>query len=39
MPSVMDDRSLGYALGAADFLTKPIERERLAAVLRRHQEP
>ncbi len=28
-----DGRSLGYALGATDYLTKPIDRERLASVL------
>ncbi|MEN9938908.1 MAG: hypothetical protein RLZZ387_5487 [Chloroflexota bacterium] len=39
MLTMMDDRSLGYALGASDFLTKPIERERLAAVLRRAGVP
>jgi len=31
----VDDRSLGYALGASDYLTKPLDRERLAAVLRK----
>ncbi len=33
--TVMDDRNLGFALGAADYLNKPIDRERLSAVLRR----
>ena len=33
MLTIVDDRNLGYALGAADYLTKPIDRERLAAVL------
>ncbi len=33
----MDDRNLGYALGAADYLTKPIDRDRLLAVLARHR--
>jgi CheY-like chemotaxis protein len=36
MLTILDERNLGYALGASDFLTKPIERERLAAVLRKH---
>ena len=27
----------GYALGAADYLTKPIERERLVAALKKHR--
>ena len=35
MVTMTGDRQLGYALGAADFLTKPIERERLVSVLRR----
>jgi DNA-binding response OmpR family regulator len=36
MLTILDDRDLGYALGAADYLTKPIERERLLAALRKH---
>jgi PAS domain S-box-containing protein len=36
MLSVADEQRLGFALGAAEYLTKPIERERLAAVLRRY---
>ncbi|HZO42033.1 MAG TPA: response regulator, partial [Methylomirabilota bacterium] len=32
-----DDKNLGYALGAADYLTKPIERDRLLTVLRVHR--
>jgi CheY-like chemotaxis protein len=35
MVTITSDRSMAYALGATDFLTKPIERERLLAVLRR----
>ncbi len=34
MLTMMDDKNLGYALGAADYLTKPIDRERLTAVLK-----
>jgi signal transduction histidine kinase/CheY-like chemotaxis protein/tetratricopeptide (TPR) repeat protein len=34
--SILDDRDMGYTLGAADYLTKPIERERLIAVLERY---
>jgi len=33
MLSMVDDRSMGYALGAADYLVKPIERGRLAEML------
>jgi signal transduction histidine kinase/DNA-binding response OmpR family regulator len=35
MVSMLDDRDIGCALGAADYLTKPIDRERLVAALRR----
>ena len=31
MLTIVDDQNLGYALGAADYLTKPIDRDRLAA--------
>jgi GAF domain-containing protein/CheY-like chemotaxis protein len=37
MLTMMDDRNLGYALGAADYLTKPIDRDRLMAALRRYR--
>jgi signal transduction histidine kinase/CheY-like chemotaxis protein len=37
MVTIVDDRNLGYALGAADYLTKPIDRERLISVLARHR--
>jgi GAF domain-containing protein/DNA-binding response OmpR family regulator/anti-sigma regulatory factor (Ser/Thr protein kinase) len=37
MLTIVDDRNLGYALGAADYLTKPIDRERLVTVLRQHR--
>ena len=33
--SITDDSALGYALGASEYLTKPVDRERLAAVVRR----
>ena len=29
MVTIVDDQNLGYTLGAADYLTKPIDRERL----------
>ena len=37
MLTMLDDRNLGYALGAADYLTKPIDRERLVTVLERYR--
>jgi len=39
MLSVVDEKHIGFALGASDFLTKPIERERLVAVLKKHRTP
>jgi len=36
MVTVLEDRNLAYSLGASDYLTKPIDRERLASVLRKH---
>ena len=35
--TITDNQRLGFALGAAEFLTKPIDREKLAAVLRKCQ--
>ncbi len=37
MLTIVDDRNLGYALGAAEYLTKPIDRERLVAVLGKYR--
>jgi signal transduction histidine kinase/CheY-like chemotaxis protein len=37
MLTIVDDRNLGYALGASDYLTKPIDRERLVTVLKKHR--
>ncbi|HKZ04494.1 MAG TPA: GAF domain-containing protein, partial [Methylomirabilota bacterium] len=37
MLTIVDDKNLGYALGAADYLTKPIDRERLSAVLGKYR--
>jgi CheY-like chemotaxis protein len=34
--TLLENSDLGYALGAADYLTKPIDRERLVAALRKH---
>jgi len=36
MVTMTDDRSLGYALGATEFLTKPVERDQLVQLLERH---
>jgi len=37
MLTIIDDKNLGYALGASDYLTKPIDRERLVTVLRQYR--
>ncbi len=36
MLTIVEDRGLGFALGASDYLTKPIDRERLVRALRRY---
>jgi signal transduction histidine kinase/CheY-like chemotaxis protein len=33
--TIVDERSRGYALGAAEYLVKPVDRERLVGVLHR----
>jgi PAS domain S-box-containing protein len=37
MLTIMDEKQMGYALGAVDYLTKPVEWERLAAVLQKYR--
>jgi len=37
--SMVDDKNVGFTLGASDYLTKPIEWGRLAAVLAKYQCP
>jgi GAF domain-containing protein/CheY-like chemotaxis protein len=37
MLTIVDDKNLGYALGASEYLTKPIDRERLVTVLKQHR--
>ena len=37
MLTMIDDHHRGYALGAADFLTKPIDRDRLSMVLKKYR--
>jgi CheY-like chemotaxis protein len=36
MLTMLDDRNLGFALGASEYLTKPVDATRLVSVLRRH---
>jgi adenylate cyclase len=35
MLTILDDKNKGFALGATEFLTKPVDRERLRTVLAR----
>lgn len=35
--TIVDNKNMGYALGASDFLTKPIDRDRLSAILKKYQ--
>ncbi len=37
MLTMVDDKNIGFALGATDYLTKPIDRGRLSAVLGKHR--
>ncbi len=36
--SILNDLNTGFALGAADYLVKPIERDRLLHLLRRYRQ-
>jgi DNA-binding response OmpR family regulator len=36
--TITDNKSMGYALGATECLTKPIERDRLLASLEKHRK-
>lgn len=35
--TMLEDEQLGFALGASDYLMKPIDRKRLTAVVQKHQ--
>jgi CheY-like chemotaxis protein len=37
MLTIVDDKNLGYALGAADYLTKPVDWDRLATILQKYR--
>ena len=32
--TIVDEKNRGYSLGATDYMVKPVDRERLASVLR-----
>jgi signal transduction histidine kinase/CheY-like chemotaxis protein len=36
LATIVDEKQRGYSLGANDYLVKPVDRERLVAVLRKH---
>jgi CheY-like chemotaxis protein len=38
MATLLDDKEIGYALGAQEYLTKPVERDRLVAIVRSHMK-
>ena len=39
MLTIVDDRNLGYSLGASEFMTKPVDRTRLIASSRKLASP
>ncbi len=36
--TMYDDKEMGFALGASDYMTKPVNRDRLMSVLRKHHQ-
>jgi len=38
MVTIIDQKNMGYALGAAEYLTKPIDRARLLSVLNKYRQ-
>jgi signal transduction histidine kinase/DNA-binding response OmpR family regulator/ligand-binding sensor domain-containing protein len=39
MLTIVDDKQMGFALGAADYFTKPIDFQRLHQVLEKYRQP
>jgi signal transduction histidine kinase/DNA-binding response OmpR family regulator len=39
MLTIVDDKHFGHALGATEYLTKPVDRDRLATVIRKLRQP
>ena len=37
MLTIVDNKNLGYALGASEYITKPIDRDRLVSILLRYR--
>ena len=38
MLSMIDDKNMGFTLGASDYLTKPIQRDHLASILKKYRK-
>ncbi len=38
MLSVIDDKNMGYALGVTDYITKPVDKDQLLAVLKKYKK-
>ncbi len=36
--TMLDDKEMGFALGASDYMTKPVNRDRLLGVMRTHHQ-
>lgn len=36
MLTIVDNQNMGYSLGAAEYLTKPIDRDRLTSILKKY---
>jgi signal transduction histidine kinase/CheY-like chemotaxis protein len=36
MHTIVDHKELGYALGVSDYITKPVERERLVEIIKKY---
>ncbi len=39
MQTIVDDQKMGFALGATEYLTKPIDRSRMTRILRKFRGP
>jgi CheY-like chemotaxis protein len=36
LQTILEDRNLGFSMGAAEYLTKPVDRKQLTALVRRY---
>lgn len=36
--TMLDDKEMGFALGASDYMTKPVNKDRLLGVMRKHHQ-